>query len=563
MDSRAARSASTGRASGAGAPLAPRRVLRFDPWVWATVLVALPCAAVAQSTPTAPAALPLTESPLGLSAYGVEIATEAERLNLARPPASLTLTNQLTATNNGGLARRPEARNDLIASVRPEFALHRRGAGLDLDLQAAATFLGYASGSESGGVLPDVRGNLKSAVIDRWVFLDAAAVVRQSEVDPFGARAGDRSNVNRRTETSYRLSPYIEREFAPNTSFLARHDFASTRNGAGDGARLTSNQTLVRVERQPVPLGAALEATRMRSETNGSLGTRFSLDTLRARGSLAIAQQVVLGVVIGQDRSSYLLSDHTDALYGINAQWTPGPRTQVAAAVEHRFFGKSGSLSIQHRMPIMSFGISLSRQPVMSSSSLGVLGQGTDVRNFLDAILTTRYPDPTVRSGVVDSVVSRRGLDTRPTEAIDLVADYPQLQTTVQLTWVLLVSRNTASLTLYSQTRKRLTWDGDPLSALSTAIADTRQSGSTLQFNRRLTPRLTASALLRWSKISGLAARDTDKSGDTALRLSLLRELSPRTSVSAGVQRDRFTTNVAGQHSYDATLAFVGMSYRF
>lgn len=84
-----------------------------------------------------------------------------------------------------------------------------------------------------------------------------------------------------------------------------------------------------------------------------------------------------------------------------------------------------------------------------------------------------------------------------------------------------------------------------------------------MQFNRRLTPHLSANLLARWSRIDGLGTRDGDTSEQRSLRLSVLQEISPRTGVSAGVQHTRFTTTVAGRHPYDATLAFIGMSHRF
>jgi len=479
------------------------------------------------------------------------------------PPAVVEIQSRVIASDNGGFAARGQERGDLIVSLRPQLRLTRRSAALEFELDAAATLLGYANGTGQGGVLPDLRAALKSTLVDRWLYLDAQAAAKPSEADPFGARAEQGSGVNRRTEGSYRFSPRLEREFLPNTTLLARHDLGLTTHAAGDTTRLLTNQTLVRIERKPVPLGGAVELSHLTSETSGDTNSRFTLDTGRLRGTLVVVENVVLGVIAGQDRSKFSLSDNTDTLYGASVQWRPGPRTDLSLELEHRFFGQSGAFVFRHRMPSMSFSLSASRQPVVASSSLGVLGQGGDVRNFLDAILTTRYPDPAARSGVVDNLVTSRGLDTRSAQAIDLVANYPQLITNLQATWAWLSARNTASLAVYSQTTRQLTRDGDPLASAIASGADSRQSGGSVQFNRRLTPQLSANLLARWSKINGLAARDGDVSDEKSLRVSVQQELSARTGVSAGVQHTRFTTTVAGQHPYDATLAFVGMSHRF
>ena len=522
---------------------APRPLARVNAFVWAAALASAPLSLHAQVTP--PVATPPVATPTVVT------------------PTVVTVDASLTASNNGALSAPGLERNEFLASIRPKLAISRRGAGFELDLEAAATLLGYANGTQRSGVLPDARAALKATVVERLLYLDAAARVRQAEVDPFGARADDATGANRRTEGSYRVSPYIEREFSPHTSLLARHDATLTTNGAGASTRLVSNRSLIRLERKPLPLGAAVELSRLDNESSGFADSRFTLDTARLRGSIAIADQLVLGATAGAERSRLLLTDHTDSLYGVGVYWSPGPRTELAANLEQRFFGRGGELAFRHRTPFLSLALGMSRLPVMASTAFGVLGQGADLRSFLDAILTTRYSDPGVRGELVNTLVTSRGLDTRLTNPIDLVADYPQLQTAANATLVLLGTRNTASLTLYTQTVRQITRDGDPFASSITATADSRQLGAAFQFNRRLTPQLSAEVAARWSRITGLAARTGDISDAKTYRLSLTQNLSPRTGVSAGVQQNRFTSTVSGNNSYDATLVVVGMSHRF
>ena len=118
-------------------------------------------------------------------------------------------------------------------------------------------------------------------------------------------------------------------------------------------------------------------------------------------------------------------------------------------------------------------------------------------------------------------------------------------------------------MTLYSQTLRRLANRDDPLVPPAGVASDSQQRGASAQFNRRLSAQLSATASLRWSKITGLAARDGDVSQDASAALSLLQNLSPRTNISAGVQRTRFTSTVVGQDSTNSTLVSVGMNHRF
>jgi uncharacterized protein (PEP-CTERM system associated) len=468
----------------------------------------------------------------------------------------------LTATDNGNLAASGREGADLITVVRPKFALSRRGPRLEFDLAAAASLVAYANGTQKSEVRPELRGFLRTELVERWLYVDAAAEVEQAEVSSYGTPADDLSGVNQRTATSFRASPYLLRDLSPTSYVLARHDVASTNNGAETGARLLSNRTLVRYERKPVPVGAGVEVSRLDNDTSGPDASRLTLDTARATGSVAFANQLVLGAVAGLDRSDLADRTHTDPLYGVTLLWNPWPRTSLAASVEHRFFGASGSIVLRHRTPFMSFLVSLHRGPATVSSALGQVDAELDLRPFLDAILTTRNPDPMVRRGLVQSLVGTRALDVRLPSAIDVVAGYPQLASSARATWVFLSPRNTAALTLYRQTLRQLTRDDDP-PLVAGADNDSRRAGASFQFSRRLTPQLSADAIVRWSKITGLAARAGESSQERVHRLAVSRTLSPRTGISAGVRHSRFSSNARGEHGYNATLAFVGLRHSF
>ena len=46
-------------------------------------------------------------------------------------------------------------------------------------------------------------------------------------------------------------------------------------------------------------------------------------------------------------------------------------------------------------------------------------------------------------------------------------------------------------------------------------------------------------------------------------RLALSRSMSPRSTVSAGLQYTKFDTTLIGLDSYEAVAAFVGLNHRF
>lgn len=484
-------------------------------------------------------------------------------------PPRLSVEVRAAAINNGGVDDNGMHQGDFITSLRPMLDVTHTGAGFNADVHAAATLIDYAKDSQPDGVLPDVHGTIGARLFERWLKLDVAGYLRAAESDPFGVRTDDVTAANRRNDWGVLAGTTLQHDLGRDASFLARQQFGVTRGGASAGAgsddetRLNTNLTLVRLERKPTPLGASAELTRLDNRSSSNVAdSRYTLTTGRLRGTVMVGGDTSVSAVAGQDRSDYLLSSHVDPLYGAAIDWTPGPRTHLELELEHRYFGESGRLSLAHRTPFLSISIELLRQPVDATSSFGTLAQGIDARSALDAILTTRYPDPATRAGIVEGIVSSRGLDTRSGAAVDLVGDYPQLQTAARASLMLLGSRDTLSLSAYAVTMRALTRDGDPLAGLSPGTADSRQRGATLQLEHRLGAQLSAALAGSWSRIEGLGAR-AERSEEQTWRLSLLDHLSGRSDLTVALQWNRFESTAAGQRSFDATLALVGLIHRF
>lgn len=527
----------------------PRR--RAAGWAWALGLAAAAAAGTAWSQERGSAA-PVPEAAASQSAI---------------PPARLSVEVREAATNNTGLDDHGLRQGDFITSLRPELDIRHKGAGVDLDLDASAMLVDYAKGSQPDGILPDVRGALDATLIPRWLKVDVEGYLRAAESDPFGVRTDDVNASNRRNQWALLAGPTLQHDLGSQSELVLRHQFGVMRGAtSADGdaqARLATNLTLLRLERKPTPVGGSAEFTRLDNRLDSSQGdSRYTLSTGRLRASALVGGDTTLALAVGQDRSEYLLSSHVDPLYGASLDWSPGARTHLALEVQHRYFGESGRFHLDHRTPYLSLVLDVQRQLVDAMSSLGTVAQGADVRSALNAILATRYPDPATRAGVVDNIVASRGLDTRTAGAIDLVGDYPQLQTAAQATVALLGVRDTLSLSAYSQVTRVLARDGDPLVGGSSALADNRQRGAAFQFEHRLAVQLSATLSGNWSRIEGLGA-NAQRSAQQTWRLAMMQHLSPRSDVTVALQWYRFETTAIGQRSFDATLGLVGLSHRF
>ncbi len=488
---------------------------------------------------------------------------QAETPRAVDRPLALSVDATAAATNNGGLDDSGRRQHDFITSIRPELAVSHDAPGFSADVHAGATFIDYASGSQPNGVLPTVHGNFKSTLVDRWLYLDANAYVRSAEADAFGVRSDDVLGANRHVESGFLIGPALRHDFSSNVSVLARDQFAGVRNSAADGTWLRSNLTQFHVERKPTPLGVSADLSRLENGAGDRGDSHYTLTTARLRGALIVGGDVEIGAVAGQDRSEYLSGRHSDPLYGSFIEWAPGPRTRFELELEHRFFGQSGKLRFNHRMPFLAVSVSVRREPVDVASSFGTLVQGNDLRTALDSILTTRYPDASVRAGMVDSAIESSGLAPQSAGAVNVLGDYPQLQTALEGALTLLGSVDALSLSAYGVTTRVLPRAGAPLPGGGTVVADTRQRGATVQLEHRLGPQVSASLMANWSRIEGLAASAGDASTEQTWRASVLRHLSPRSDLTLAIQWYRFATTAPGRQPFDATLGLVGIHHRF
>jgi uncharacterized protein (PEP-CTERM system associated) len=168
-----------------------------------------------------------------------------------------------------------------------------------------------------------------------------------------------------------------------------------------------------------------------------------------------------------------------------------------------------------------------------------------------------------VRAGIVDALLTGHGLQATTAGAVDAIASYPQLVTQGTFSWTWTTPRTTYSVAAWGRTAQVLRRNGDPLTALPGFSSDSRQTGGSLQVGHALGPTLSFDALAQVSRVSGLAAAQGARSDDRTLRLSLVKQLSPRSSATVGTQVERFDSTVPGQAGFRTLLVFAGLTQRF
>lgn len=484
-----------------------------------------------------------------------------------RTPTQFSIDSTVTATDNAALVSNEEAESDLILSVTPRVSFHAQGARFRALGSIGVELTRYVEGTQRNRVLPSVRTALNGELIERWLFLDAAADLATIPVDPFGAQAAEGSTSNRRVAENYRLSPYLQRELTPRLTLAGRSNNEWTRLPADELTGETdvlSQDVYVQthtlsLEHDPVPLGGAIEFLRQKTRFEGDTQALLELEAARAVLNVALGVDAVVGVVAGRERSEFAFTEETDSVYGLRLRWTPSPRTDFNLAAEDRFFGTGLDFRFNHRRPQMSVGITLTRAPVIRPVFLGTAPGGTSLVAFLDQILITRVPDPVERSDLVQELLRSRGLPDTLSGPVSIVSEYAQLEESGNITLVLLGRRNILTLRAFAVRLEQLTRPGSV--NVDAALQDNEQVGASVAFGRRLSPLTAADVSVSWSRIKGLADRAGDQTRQVSVQLGITRQLGKRTALKLGLLRQEASRDT--DTSIDETAAFAGLRHQF
>lgn len=485
------------------------------------------------------------------------------------PPRSWRIDAEIkvgaTATSNSGVSDVQQLGSDVIVDVAPKVAVkHESGrTKVDGDLQLNALL--YAGSTQPSRVLP--KGQLRFSIeaLERWFYVDAQVVVDQTNSNPFAARGDGGSALNKVNTLQYRLSPYLQRSFTPTLSMLARIDLEWTRRGGqysvSDPRRdQRARKAMYRLEQLPRPFGGSLEFNDTETRFITDIEPVLRLTEARAVASYQVDPALTVGLVVGRGRTDYLQASQSDTFGGARLEWAPSQRTSIKASAERRFFGTAYNTEFSHRSPFVGIYLNLLAEPSGQPTSF-LLNPGGDVAGLLDAIFTTRFPNPVERAVVVQGVLNGLGQPTSLTRPAEVFSDYAQLQRRGNLAIVLQGRRSTASLRLQTLSASQLNRADSPFVPAPGFGADNRQRLVSLDINRRLQSDLRVDFSITSGRIEGLGALAGSVTNEQIARLTLTWEINPDVSVTAGLRRQVVESTVTLSAQEWALIA--GLLHRF
>ena len=471
--------------------------------------------------------------------------------------ASLGGTADTGSTGNGG--------RDVLLDVRPRIRLLAEGSRLKLSGSAALSAVTYADHSQPTRLLPDIDLAASLTAIERLLFLDASLRAVQNSANIFGARPeSGATSENSVTTTQGWVAPRIEGQF----DSLRRYRLLSENTWTRESGATTSVPGLsvggyfgrhsLLFEQDARPFGLRIEAERSETRYRNGVEKPLVIDLARLTLNYELATDFTVGVHGGRERTSFETGGSGGNLVGVQAKWTPSPRTTFSAFEEERFFGRAWSVSFAYRAPQIALSLVSSRGVQTSPQSvLDVPGTG-NVAALLDAIFTTRYPDPIERARIVNELIAREGLPTDTLQPIFVRAQRLSLSTSSSASVTLIGVRNSLSLVAF-QTRTEDAVDGGLLST-GLAFTNNTQTGAAVAASHRLSPTMALVGSADWTRIRALRSAG-ERSTQRSVRLQLNAEVVTKMTVFAGARYRDFETNTTTDGREAAV--FVGVDRRF
>jgi len=500
------------------------------------------------------------------------VATAGLTLSTVSRPVSAELwrldpgiSSQLAWTSNTQLGS-AVGQEDFGLEVRPRISIRGEGARLRLDGSGSLRAVTYANGTQPNRTLPEGDFSARLEAIERLLFVETGARALQSSENPFGANPALTSTANTVTSAQGRLSVYMDTGPTSEYRFVARTDNVYTKtNGAAfalttTAARSVFNRHSVSLEREPRPLGFRVEALRGRTRYLDDVTEPIDVDLARVSLFYLLEHDLRVGIRGGAERDSFVTGDdRRRAIYGVEARWRPTERTSIDGFVEERIFGRGWRLAFDHRTPLVAWTALLNRDIGTTPQSLFDLPATNNVAALLDAIFTTRFPDPAERARQVQDFIAQQGLPSALVKPTTLVSQRLSIVNSASASLTLIGSRNSLAISVFQARTKDALDSG--LLVTGSAITNNVDQRVGFVLSHRLTPTSSLSASLEWSRIRALDGIGSDETKQGTARLQVSTRVAPRTSFVYGVQYRKLASNVAV--SGEEAVALVGIDHGF
>ena len=472
-----------------------------------------------------------------------------------------TLYVEETYTDNVRLSPPGSERSDWVTEVRPGVAIYGNGARVRLRADYSPRLVYRVNEGDDIYHYLNATGNAE--LLPGLFFVDANAQATQQNVSLLGPQAQSNVNVtgNRTNVRSYRLSPYLREQFGSDAVGELRYTYSSVDSSAITSfADSDSNRIDLRVTSGPAFRLLTWNVAYSKENIDYRNTRDVDLETISAGLGRLITPTLRLLGNVGYEDNNYITTgpEPKGSFWSVGPEWTPTPRTRIAATTGRRYFGSTQSFDLEHRTRLTTWNVRYS-EGITTAQQEVFVPVTVDAASFLDTLFLSRIPDPVARQQAVQAFIAQTGIPSDLTVPLNFLTTTPYLLKQWNAAFGIQGVRNTVLANAFASTREAVA-AGQPGAGDFAASSNTKQTGTSLTWSLRVTPQTTSNVSAGYTRTEfpGLA-RDDDL---TFIRLQLTHRFQPNLSGSLSFRRlDNDSNQPGGGYTENAVAAALSMQF--
>ncbi len=466
-----------------------------------------------------------------------------------------TLSLVETYTDNLSLTPDAAKQSDWVTQVIPGISIAATGARLKLNATYTPEVTYYARGMRDNQVFHRGNATGSAELAKQLLFFDAGAKVDQYDVSVQGPLTTTNVNTtgNRATVGTYFVSPYLRRDFGSAVQAEARFTYSVVDS---DDTSSLSNSVADRINLRLASGSAYKVLTWDLAYSKETIDYETGADADIEVSNLNVRRLITPTVgLLAQGGYEYykrgLIPPTEGPSWSAGLEWTPSPRTHLAATAGERFFGNAYSLGFRHRTRLTTWSAGYSENVTTTRSEFFVPAT-TSTAGYLDTLFSSRFPDPLARQKAVEEFIARTGLPPSLSAPINIFTTQLFLVKSWNASAGILGVSNVLIANVFGSTSEGLAGD----LVLPTAPNASIQTGTSLLWNWRVTARNA------WNLAAAYRRNESPNTGEIAyltnVTMGLTRQFQPRLSGSLNYRRQQNDSNFAGsdytENAVSATL---------
>ena len=400
------------------------------------------------------------------------------------------LTASLDGTLSNTETRRPggasgSSNDGLALQLRPGLQLANRSGRLRGSLAYYLDLIYRPNQSDKSEARNSLNAAYQLEAVEGRLFVDAGANVSQRVLSPFGRQTAvdsPQANDNRTEVGSVSVAPSLRGRLGDVATYDARLSASATntRHSVVGDSDTTGGGLTINSARGGSLFGWGLLGSYQRAHFRA--GRTTESDAFSGSVNYTPNPDIVVtlrGGVETNDIATFQRKSYTTR--GISAIWRPTVRTVASVDADHRYFGQSYRVVLEHRLPQSSFRFTSTRDSSTSSDPRGV-GQPQTLFQLFYLQFASLEPDPVLRAQFVLDYLRAFGLDPNATVPGGYVTSAVTLQRRDDLSWTYSAKRVSTTLQAFRSSSETLD------AASGRGVGRVRQSGFNATVNYRLTP---------------------------------------------------------------------------